>query len=148
MPRWPLIIGGLVALLSITASVTRTIYAYYQTAPLKPMIMRQPAQGLTDADITPKYAEEVRESLISQTNAKIPEGTGEVGGGSAAVMTVGDRRFGVVLMAANGIESVVTVFGIRGDELVRVTCIEEDVADYRTPECASAIRGALDVQLP
>jgi hypothetical protein len=149
LPKTPLVIGAIAAAIAIGGAVSRTVTASgLLEAPPEPMVVRQPANGLTEADITPEYAAEIRDYLVEGTRANLPADAGLVSGRSATVMAVGEKRIGVVRIDA-GEGQIISIFGLRDKDVVRGTCVSLDgEADYRAPSCATAVQKSLGVELP
>ncbi len=149
LPKFPIVVGIAVALIAVVPAVNRTLGAAQDAKRVDAMIVRQPANGLTDADITPEYAQELKAYLLENIQANMPTDAGKITGGAAGVMVVNGRRILVNRFALNGQESMVSIAGLVGREMVRVTCSTGGPRiDYRSPECASAIRQGLHVELP
>lgn len=148
LPKTPIVIGALLAAASATLTVTKTVTRQQKAEATEPMVVRQAVGDLTDADITPEYAAEVRDYIVTNMAPEMPEGV-TVSGRTANVRIIGGRRIGVSRIAVNGDENFVTIFGIVGGEFVRVTCgVTRGRADYRSPECVTAVRQSLGVELP
>lgn len=149
LPKWPIAIGALVALVAVLPAVNRTFVAAEEANATEVKVVRQPANGVTDADITPEYAKEIEAYLLEGIRANMPVDAGEITTGNSSVMVVDGRRIAVNRFAVNGEEAIVSILGIKSGEIVRVTCFTGGGrVDYRVPECASMVRQSLGVELP
>jgi hypothetical protein len=150
LPKTPIVIGVILAVIGVSGSLSRTLSASgILEEPIEPMVVRQPADGITEADITPVYAAELRDHLVERLRANLPAEAQMVAESSANIVAVGEKRIGVIRLGTAGEEGLVSVFGLQGGDLVRVTCAGSGAAaDYRSPPCAAAIRNALGVELP
>ena len=126
------------------------------------MVMRQDAQGVTEADLDAAGAQRFAAyaaqrasyhaaQYAAQQGWEIPENpvTGE-----GVVIEADGRRLVVIRLKGDGLVIAVEVAGIDGAELVRVTCTNDGQSDARLtdPACLDqvertfAVRIALDAQ--
>lgn len=149
LPKSPIVVAAIVALIAFGTAANRSLVSARDAEKTDAMVVRQPANGLTDAAITAEYAEEIKSYLLTNLRANAPADTGEITAGTAGVMIVDGRRIAVHHFAVNGDESIVLITGVGDGELVRVTCfVGSGNVDYRSPECASTVRKSLGLKLP
>ena len=146
LPKAPIVVAAILALIGVITAVNR---AAQEANRIEVRVVRQPANELTDAAITAEYAEGTKAYLLDNMRANVPADAGQITAGTAGVMIVDGRSIAVHHFAVNGEETIVSILGISGGELVRVTCFTGGGrVDYRAPECATAVHQALGVDLP
>jgi len=146
LPKAPLVIAAILALIGVITAANRSVQ---EANRIEVKVVRQPSDELTDGAITAEYAEEIKAYLLDNMRANMPADAGEITAGTAGVMIVDGRPIAVHHFAVNGEETIVSILGISGGDLVRVTCFTGGGrVNYRAPECATAVHQALGVDLP
>lgn len=140
MPKGPLIIGGIFAVLLATNSM---LQQFAENSRVRVMRFEQPAPGATEADITPDYLQQVSEATLAHLRKVEPESPTTT---STAIIEANGKRFGIIRFTTRGVTPVVAVLGLANGKLIKIICSRGDAfgdlgnVDIRSVECAQALK--------
>ena len=117
---------------------------------------RQSAEGVTEGQMDSAFIERLGEWIAERNYSNAVASQAKESGviierptPESVVVEAGGRRFGIIRLRSQGFAPAVTIVGIDGQEMIRVTCVSrivQDVAVSRGP-CADKIKEAFGVSI-
>lgn len=122
------------------------------TAALEVITSEQDADGLTEADLTPQYAQSFAAYAAARSAELAKQHTSEPMPpitGVGTIITIDGKRLAVARTMAEGQVMSLTVLGIQGTSAVRVACVamDETPPQLTSPQCRRAIEQAFGVSV-
>lgn len=121
-------------------------------AGLQVMTSEQDAEGVTEADLTPAYAQSFAaytaarsaELAKQHTSEPLPPLTS-----AGTIITIDGKRLAVARTMAEGQVIALTVLGFQGTSAIRVACVatDETPVQLTSPQCRQAIEQAYGLSL-
>ena len=138
LPIWPILVGALISLPTFAINILRPLAEQRATSTAQVMRIDEPANGLTSADLTPAFAQEAAKFLLEETKKRVP---GLEAQATSSVIEKGGKKLAVIRFSDGKVTRLITVIGISGDKIVRVTCgvTNSPNADVNSPECRDAL---------
>lgn len=122
----------------------------YFGSSIRTYVGEQDAEGVTDADLTPAYAQSFAAHTAARSAELAKQHTSEpmpALTSAGTIITVDGKRLAVARTMAEGQVIALTVLGIQGTSAVRVACVAMDDTPVQltSPQCRQAIEQAYSV---
>lgn len=139
LPKWPIIIGAVLSVPAVVLTMSKAL-AKSTLAPVEVMTAKQSANGLAPNELSYPYVEQIGKFLAAEMKRQVPDAPAI--SPQPSIIEKDGAKLGVLRMERSGVTPIVSVLGIRGSELIRVTCAVPDnrTVDYRDPACATALK--------
>ena len=138
LPTWPILVGALISIPTFAINVLRPFAEQRTESKVQVMRVDEPANGMTSADMTPAFAQEAAKFLLEETKKRVP---GLEAQATSSVIEKGGKKLVVIRFSDGKVTRFISVIGISGDKIVRVTCgmTNSTNADVNSPECRNGL---------
>ena len=110
------------------------------------MRVEKTVEGVTEGDLTPEFIQASASAMLDEMESKIPNFKATP---STSMIEKDGKKLGVIRLNVDGAIPWISVIGIVGKKIIRVTCANPDASgvDVRSRECAEALRADFGTEL-
>jgi hypothetical protein len=119
-----------------------------QVSKVRVASMSEPANGLTKADMNAEFLQALKENWAESYRQSVPDKKIDFGlSFESRYVDYPAQRLAIIELRLNKVAVGASVFGIIGDNLVRVVCLDRvgDPIDLNSGECGQKIRDVFGV---